>query len=75
MEKYLIHSNELHLISKKRIHQAVEQIVEDLDIAAGSTAGFNLYAVVENYFTNLEKRKDINKLLNIEISPCEVIEE
>lgn len=24
MEKSLIHSNELHFISKKRIHQAVE---------------------------------------------------
>lgn len=25
MEKSLIHSNELHFISKKRIHQAVEK--------------------------------------------------
>lgn len=28
MEKYLIHSNELHLIDQERIHQAVEQMVE-----------------------------------------------
>lgn len=66
MEKHLIHSNELHLINKRRIHQAIEQVVEDLDIAAGSTTGFNLYAVVESYFTDLEKRKNINELLNIE---------
>ena len=26
MEKSLIHSNELHFISKKRIHQAVEKL-------------------------------------------------
>ena len=37
MEKSLIHSNELHFISKKRIHQAVEKMVESLDLAAGST--------------------------------------
>lgn len=66
MEKHLIHSNELHLINKRRIHQAVEQVVEDLDIAAGSTTDFNLYTVVESYFTDLEKRKNINELLNIE---------
>lgn len=34
MEKYLIHSNELHLIDQERIHQAVEQMVESLDMAA-----------------------------------------
>ena len=50
MEKSLIHSNELHFISKKRIHQAVEKMVESLDLAAGSTTGFNIYAVVESYF-------------------------
>lgn len=32
MEKSLIHSNELHFISKKRIHQAVEKMVESLDL-------------------------------------------
>lgn len=57
MEKSLIHSNELHFISKKRIHQAVEKMVESLDLAAGSTTGFNIYAVVESYFTDLEKTK------------------
>ena len=40
MEKYLIHSNELHLIDQERIHQAVEQMVESLDMAAGSTFSF-----------------------------------
>jgi len=28
MEKYLIHSNELHLIDAEKIHQAVEKMVE-----------------------------------------------
>ena len=35
MEKYLIHSNELHLIDAEKIHQAVEQMAEPLDLAAG----------------------------------------
>ena len=74
MEKSLIHSNELHFISKKRIHQAVEKMVESLDLAAGSTTGFDIYAVVESYFTDLEKRKEINQLLNLEQDVCEEIE-
>ena len=65
MEKYLIHSNELHLIDRKKIHQAVEQMVDTLGLAAGSTEDFNLYKVVEDYFTDLEKRDKINHLLNI----------
>ena len=60
MEKYLIHSNELHLIDKAKIHQAVEKMVESLDMAAGSTSCFDLYKVVETYFTDLEKKKQIN---------------
>ena len=48
MEKYLIHSNELHLIDAEKIHQAVEKMVESLDLAAGSTTNFDLYQVVEN---------------------------
>ena len=75
MEKSLIHSNELHFISKKRIHQAVEKMVESLDLAAGSTTGFDLYAVVESYFTDLEKRREINRLLNLKQDLCEEIEE
>lgn len=35
MEKNLIHSNELHLIDKRRIRRAVEQLVESLELAAG----------------------------------------
>ena len=34
MEKYLIHSNELHLIDAEKIHQAVEKMVESLDLAS-----------------------------------------
>lgn len=30
MEKYFIHSNELHLIDVDKIHQAVERIVDSL---------------------------------------------
>lgn len=46
-----------HFINKKRIHEAVEKMVDSLDMAAGSTMGFNLYAVVETYFTDLKKQK------------------
>lgn len=65
MEKYLIHSNELHLIEQEKIHQAVEQMVETLEMAAGSTYSFDLYKVVETYFKDLEKRREINQLLGI----------
>ena len=50
-------------------------MVESLDMAAGSTKGFDLYTVVESYFTDLEKRREINRLLHIEKDECEVIEE
>lgn len=75
MDRSLIHSNELHFISKERIHQAVEKMVESLDLAAGSTTGFDLYTVVESYFTDLEKRREINRLLNLKENVCEEIEE
>lgn len=75
MEKSLIHSNELHFINKERIHRAVEQMVESLDLAAGSTMGFDLYAVVESYFTDIEKRRKINRLLNLEENVYEEVEE
>lgn len=65
MEKYLIHSNELHLIDKEKIHQAVENMVESLNMAAGSTYHFDLYKVVETYFKDLEARRKINNLLGI----------
>ena len=65
----------MNFIDKKRIHRAVEQLVESLELAAGSTTGFNLYAVVESYFTDLNKRKEINRLLNLEQNICEEVEE
>lgn len=65
MERYLIHSNELHLIDAERIHQAVEKMVESLGLAAGSTTNFDIYQVVEKYFTDIEKRKKINHLLGV----------
>lgn len=75
MEKYLIHSNELHLIDKEKIHQAAEQMVESLDMAAGSTSNFNLYKVVESYFTDLKKRRQINHLLGISEDKYELEED
>ena len=38
--------------------------------AAGEKGGFDIYKVVEAYFTDLEKRKEINDLLGIS-EPCE----
>lgn len=75
MEKYLIHSNELHLIDKAKIHQAVEEMVESLDMAAGSTSCFDLYQVVETYFTDLDKRREMNRLLEITNEAEEIEEE
>ena len=44
---------------------AVAQRVDSLGLAAGSTADFDLYKVVEDYFTDLEKRDKINHVLHI----------
>lgn len=68
-EKYLIHSNEFHLIDPEQIHQATEEFIEKLNLAAGSTEGFDLYKVMVAYFTHLEKRHQINNLLEIEQEP------
>lgn len=62
MEKYLIHSNELHLIDAEKIHQAVEKMVESLDLAAGSTTNFDLYQVVE---TTLKISRKGEKIINV----------
>ena len=75
MEKYLIHSNELHLIDAGKIHQAVEKMVESLDLAAGSTSNFDLYQVVESYFKDLEKRRRINHVLGIKEDRYEFAED
>ena len=50
MEKYLIHSNELHLIDAEKIHQAVEKMVESLDLAAGSTTNFDINKAIYETF-------------------------
>lgn len=73
--KYLIHSNELHLIDAEKIHQAVEKMVESLDMAAGSTTNFDLYMVVENYFKDLEKRRKINHVLGMKEDRYELAED
>lgn len=61
----LIHRNEFHLIGESEIHNATVKLVEALHLAAGSTGGFDIYKVVEMYFTDLEKRQEINALLGI----------
>ena len=75
MERYLIHSNELHLIETEKIHQAVKEMVESLDMAAGSTSNFDLYQVVEKYFSDLEKRRKIILLLGIIEDKYELVED
>lgn len=40
-------------------------MVDSLDIAAGSTCHFDLYKVVEAYFKDLDKQREINCLLGI----------
>lgn len=64
--KAFIHKEELHLLDRQVIHNAVKDMANKLGLAAGSTSGFDLYQVVETYFTDLEKRKEINALLGIE---------
>ena len=66
MEKYLIHSNELHLIDQERIHQAVEQMVESLDMAPDLHFSLTFIKVGGNLFQGiLDKRREINHLLGI----------
>ncbi|MDY3070182.1 MAG: hypothetical protein SOR57_11175 [Parabacteroides sp.] len=65
-KKAFIHKEELHLLDKQLIHSAVKDMANKLGLAAGSTQGFDLYKVVETYFEDLEKRKEINSLLGIE---------
>lgn len=61
----LIHNNEFHLIDKAEIRKATKKLVESLHLAAGSTDGFDIYKVVEAYFTDLDRRHEINALLGI----------
>lgn len=61
----LIHNNEFHLIGNSEIRNAVSKLVESLNLAAGSTDGFDIYKVAEVYFTDLDKRHEINSLLGI----------
>lgn len=61
----LIHNNEFHLIAKSDIRNAVSKLVESLNLAAGSTDGFDIYKVAEAYFTDLDKRHEINSLVGI----------
>lgn len=63
MERHLIHNNELHLISKDVLRDAVKTMVDKLGLAAGSTADFDLYKVVETYFTDRDKRQEINQII------------
>ena len=62
----LIHGNELHLINKREIRKATKRLVESLNLAAGSTDGFDIYKVVERYFTDLNVRHEVNSMLDID---------
>ena len=61
----LIHNNALHLINPAEIRNATRKLVESLNLTAGSTEGFDIYKVVEVYFPDLDKRKEINAMLEI----------
>ncbi len=63
--KQLIHRKEFHLIDEEKICKEITQMVENLEMAAGSTDGFDIYKVVQSYFSNLEMRHRINELLDI----------
>ncbi len=63
----LIHSNEIHLVDKAEIHNAAKKMVEALNLAAGSTGDFDIYKVVETYFTDLDKRREINALIGLDV--------
>ncbi|MDH6356329.1 hypothetical protein [Parabacteroides sp. PF5-9] len=65
----LIHKNELHLIDKAKIHEATKKMTESLALAAGSTEGFDIYKVVEVYFTDPNMRHEINRLIGIVEDP------
>ena len=61
----LIHNNEFHLISKAEIRKATGKLVESLNLAAGSTDGFDIYKVVDAYFTDLDKRHEVNANITV----------
>ncbi|RHJ80651.1 hypothetical protein [Parabacteroides sp. AM08-6] len=63
--KKLIHSNEYHLINTNDILKQAENIVNNLHMAAGSTTGFDIYTLLKSYFTDLEKRNEINKIIHV----------
>lgn len=65
----LIHSNEVHLLKEAEIKAAVRKMVESLGLAAGSMEGFDIYKVAQAYFRDLEKRHEINLLLQIVEDP------
>ncbi len=64
--KAFIHKEEFHLLDRQVIHNAVKDMANKLGLAAGSTIGFDLYKVVETYFIDLDKRKEMNALLGID---------
>ena len=57
----LIHGNEFHLLKQAEIHKATGKLVESLNLAAGSTGGFDLYKVVECFSFISRSRNNIEK--------------
>lgn len=60
-----VRSDEYQFIDTNDILKQAKMVVDNLHLAAGSTTGFNIYTLLEVYFTDLEKRKEINKILHV----------
>ena len=65
MEKYFIHSNELHLIDVDKIIRQWKGSWTHWIWLPDQPCHFDLYKVVETYFKDLDKGREINCLLGI----------
>lgn len=65
MRKVKTPSSEYHLISTNDINRQIANMVDNLNMAAGSVGGFDLYALLQTYFQDKEKREEINKIIGI----------
>lgn len=53
----LIHGNEFHLLKQAEIHKATGKLVESLNLAAGSTGGFDIYKSCRGLFYGFREKK------------------
>lgn len=63
--KETVRSDEYQFIDTNDILKQAGMIVDNLHLTAGSTTGFDIYTLLQEYFTDLEKRKAINKILRV----------